>query len=161
MSSGPSTSQSGLDHGALLVQLDRVGQLGCFFDVGQFVLCLGQQACVVVSLGLSDADAIADWGHAQGAATVVVKLGADGVLLSSADPAVPRQRVPGRSVPLVDATGAGDCFDGNLLARLALGDDLAAAVAYANTAASLAVQGFGAVAPLPTAEQVRAVMPGL
>lgn len=112
-------------------------------------------------LGLGDADAIADWGHAQGAATVVVKLGADGVLLSSADPAVPRQRVPGRSVALVDATGAGDCFDGNLLARLALGDDLAAAVRYANAAASLAVQGFGAVAPLPTGPQVRAVMQGL
>lgn len=110
-------------------------------------------------LGLHDADAIADWGHAHGAATVVVKLGADGVLLSSADPAVPRQRVPGCNVQLVDATGAGDCFDGNLLARLALGDDLAAAVAYANTAASLAVQGFGAVAPLPTAQQVRAAMP--
>lgn len=109
-------------------------------------------------LGLHDADAIADWGHAQGAATVVVKLGADGVLLSSADPAVPRQRVPGRSVALVDATGAGDCFDGNLLARLALGDDLAAAVRYANTAASLAVQGFGAVAPLPTAQQVQALL---
>lgn len=109
-------------------------------------------------LGLHDADAIADWGHAQGAATVVVKLGADGVLLSSADPAVPRQRVAGRSVALVDATGAGDCFDGNLLARLALGDDLAAAVRYANTAASLAVQGFGAVAPLPTAQQVQALL---
>lgn len=109
-------------------------------------------------LGLHDADAIADWGHAQGAATVVVKLGADGVLLSNADPAVPRQRVAGRSVALVDATGAGDCFDGNLLARLALGDDLAAAVRYANAAASLAVQGFGAVAPLPTAQQVRALL---
>lgn len=109
-------------------------------------------------LGLHDADAIADWGHAQGAATVVVKLGADGVLLSSTDPAVPRQRVAGRSVALVDATGAGDCFDGNLLARLALGDDLPAAVRYANTAASLAVQGFGAVAPLPTAQQVQALL---
>lgn len=109
-------------------------------------------------LGLHDADAIADWGHAQGAATVVVKLGADGVLLSSTDPAVPRQRVAGRSVALVDATGAGDCFDGNLLARLALGDDLAAAVRYANTAASLAVQGFGAVAPLPTAQQVQSLL---
>ncbi len=109
-------------------------------------------------LGLHDADAIADWGHAQGAATVVVKLGADGVLLSSADPAVPRQRVAGRSVALVDATGAGDCFDGNLLARLALGDDLPAAVRYANTAASLTVQGFGAVAPLPTAQQVQALL---
>jgi len=31
-------------------------------------------------------------------------------------------------------------------------------VSYANTAASLAVQGFGAVAPLPTAQQVQALL---
>ena len=68
------------------------------------------------------------------------------------------QRVPGRVVQAVDATGAGDCFDGNLLARLALGDAPVAAVRYANTAASLAVQGYGAVAPLPTAAAVRAVL---
>lgn len=109
-------------------------------------------------LGLGDADAIADWGHAQGAATVVVKLGAQGALLSSTDPALPRQRVLGREVALVDATGAGDCFDGNLLARLALGSDLPAAVRYANAAASLAVQGYGAVGPLPTRQQVGAAM---
>jgi 2-dehydro-3-deoxygluconokinase len=114
---------------------------------------------MVALLGLHDAHAIADWGHAQGAATVVVKLGADGVLLSSTDPAVPRQRVPGHRVALVDATGAGDCFDGNLLARLALGDGLPAAVRYANAAAAVAVQGFGAVAPLPTPQQVLAMMP--
>ncbi|OYQ39760.1 2-dehydro-3-deoxygluconokinase [Rhodoferax sp. TH121] len=106
-------------------------------------------------LGISDPDAIADWGHAQGARQVVVKLGKDGVLLSAAGQ---RQRVQGRTVQAVDATGAGDCFDGNLLARLALGDDLARSVRYANAAASLAVQGFGAVAPLPTAAEVRAVL---
>ena len=91
-------------------------------------------------LGISAPGAIADWGHAQGARTVVVKLGKEGVLLSAAGQ---RQRVQGRPVQAVDATGAGDCFDGNLLARLALGDDLARAVRYANAAASLAVQGFG------------------
>lgn len=110
---------------------------------------------MAVLLGLSDANAIADWGHAQGASTVVVKLGADGVLLSSTDAAFSRLHVRGHSVPLMDATGAGDCFDGNLLARLAMGDDLLPAIRYANTAASLAVQGFGAVAPLPTAKQVQ------
>jgi 2-dehydro-3-deoxygluconokinase len=49
----------------------------------------------------------------------------------------------------VDATGAGDCFAGNLLARLSAGDSLWDATAYANAAAALSVQGYGAVTPLP------------
>ena len=61
-------------------------------------------------------------------------------------------------VALVDATGAGDCFCGNLLARVAMGDDLFAATRYANQAAALSVQGFGAVAPLPTQAQVMAAL---
>ena len=105
--------------------------------------------------GLSDPDQIVDWGHQQGARTVVLKLGAEGALVSDG---ARRERVPGRPVPLVDATGAGDCFCGNLLARLTQGDDVFQAARYANAAASLAVQGFGAVAPLPTAAQVMAVL---
>lgn len=109
---------------------------------------------MVALLGLHDTEAIADWGHSGGATTVVVKLGAEGVLLSSAGSAVRRHRVPGRKVTPVDATGAGDCFDGNFLARLADGSEVLAAVRYANAAASLAIQGYGAVAPLPTKQQV-------
>jgi 2-dehydro-3-deoxygluconokinase len=59
---------------------------------------------------------------------------------------------------VVDATGAGDCFCGNLLARITQGDDIFAATRYANTAASLAVQDFGAVAPLPRSAQVLAAL---
>jgi 2-dehydro-3-deoxygluconokinase len=58
----------------------------------------------------------------------------------------------------VDATGAGDCFDGSLLARLAAGDALADAVRYANASAALSTLGHGAVAPIPTAAQVRAAL---
>jgi 2-dehydro-3-deoxygluconokinase len=57
-------------------------------------------------------------------------------------------------VAAVDATGAGDCFAGNLLARLSLSDDLWTATAYANAAAALSVQGYGAVAPLPRRDAV-------
>ena len=57
-----------------------------------------------------------------------------------------------------DATGAGDCFCGNLLARMAKGDSLLQATRYANTAASLAVQGFGAVQPLPRSSSVFAAL---
>lgn len=109
-------------------------------------------------LGMSEPGDIADWGHAHGAGVVAVKLGADGVLLSCSRPQAWRQHVAGRCVRLIDATGAGDCFDGNFLARLALGDDVPSAARYANSAAALAVQGFGAVAPLPTAAQVRSLM---
>lgn len=106
-------------------------------------------------LGMSDANAIVDWGHAHGAATVVLKLGAAGALVSDGKR---RQHIAGKRVTVVDATGAGDCFCGNLLARITQGDDIFAATRYANAAASLAVQGFGAVAPLPRSAQVLAAL---
>ncbi len=106
-------------------------------------------------IDLSDPNAIVDWGHAQGAATVVLKLGADGALVSDGKH---REHISGKHASVVDATGAGDCFCGNLLARITQGDDIFTATRYANAAASLAVQGFGAVAPLPRAAQVLAAL---
>ena len=82
---------------------------------------------------------------------MVLKLGAEGALVSDG---TKRLLVAGKRVTLVDATGAGDCFCGNLLARMALGDDVFTATHYANAAAALAVQGYGAVGPLPYAAQV-------
>jgi len=105
--------------------------------------------------GLTQAQDIIQWSHAQGAAQVVLKLGADGALASDGHHL---RRMPGHAVTAVDATGAGDCFAGNLLARLSAGDDLWTATAYANAAAALSVQGFGAVAPLPQRDAVLQVM---
>ena len=110
---------------------------------------------MVTLTGLTDAQAIVDWCHAQGARQVVLKLGAEGAIVSPAVGAA-RSTVPGHRVDAVDATGAGDCFSGNLLARLAAGDSLEAAAHYANVAAALTVQGFGAVASLPRAADVHA-----
>jgi 2-dehydro-3-deoxygluconokinase len=61
-------------------------------------------------------------------------------------------------VQALDATGAGDCFAGNLLARLTAGQNLIEATRYANAAAAVSVQGYGAVAPLPRAQQVLALL---
>lgn len=110
---------------------------------------------VTLLSGLTDPHAIVQWGHDLGAKQVVLKLGELGVLAS--DGHVVHSIAPIR-VKAVDATGAGDCFAGNLLARLSLGDDLISAARYANAAAALSVQGFGAVAPLPSAEAVRALL---
>jgi len=103
--------------------------------------------------GLLDANQILNWCHNQGATNVVLKLGSDGAIVSTPNS---RVAIPARHVTAVDATGAGDCFCGNLLARLAAGDDLISAARYANIAASIAVQGYGAVASLPDARTVQA-----
>jgi 2-dehydro-3-deoxygluconokinase len=105
--------------------------------------------------GLDESEAILDWSHAAGARRVVLKLGERGAIV---DDGGQRVAVAPHPVRAIDATGAGDCFAGNFLARLIAGDTPAAAARWANAAAALATLGFGAVEPLPRAEQVRAAL---
>ena len=105
--------------------------------------------------GLSDPDRIADFYLGLGAGVVALTLGAGGTLVATPED---RKRLPGRPVAVVDATGAGDTFDGAFLARIIAGDDPFTAAAYANAAASIAVQGYGAVAPIPRRADVEAVL---
>lgn len=105
--------------------------------------------------GLAEPDAILDWCFTAGAREVVLKLGADGAILADG---AGRRRLAGHRVNAVDATGAGDCFAGALLARRVAGDAMEAALAYANAAAALTTTGYGAVAPIPTRGQVLAFL---
>ncbi|MEQ8900985.1 MAG: sugar kinase [Roseovarius sp.] len=105
--------------------------------------------------GLTDPDRIADFYLGLGAGIVALTLGAEGTLVATPEK---RRRVPGRPVSVVDATGAGDTFDGAFLARIIAGDDPFTAAAYANAAASIAVQGYGAVAPIPRRADVEAFL---
>lgn len=107
--------------------------------------------------GRKDADAILDWCHEAGAKVVALKLGAAGVVGSDSER---REKIAGHAVNCVDATGAGDCFAGALLARMAAGDDFWEGLRYANAAAALATTGFGAVAPLPGPDAVRRLLSG-
>ena len=102
--------------------------------------------------GVESADENLDWAHRLGAKTVFLKLGPDGVVVSDGSK---RERIPGIKVKAVDATGAGDCFCGAALARLAAGDSIWQAARYANAAAALATTGYGAVEPLPRPGAVR------
>lgn len=110
----------------------------------------GEQLC-----GTSAPDAILAWCHERGARRVALKLGPQGAIGSDG---AHRRSVPGCAVNAVDATGAGDCFAGALLARMAAGEDFFQAIAYANAAAALTCTGFGAVAPLPRPPQVQALL---
>jgi len=105
--------------------------------------------------GEEDPDAIVDACHAAGAPLVVLRCGAAGCLVSDGKR---RERIPGHRVLAIDATGAGDCFDGAFAVRLVAGDDPIAAARYANAAAALATTGYGAVAPLPRHAAVMALL---
>ena len=103
--------------------------------------------------GNNDPERTLDWIRDGGATGVVVlKLGKDGSII---DDGKTRTPVAALRVDAVDATGAGDCFAGSLLARRSQGDSWEDAVRYANVAAALSTLGYGAVDPLPRAEQVR------
>ncbi|HYG43764.1 MAG TPA: sugar kinase [Bordetella sp.] len=106
--------------------------------------------------GHADPERTLDWIRAAGAPGVVVlKLGKDGAMV---DDGRTRTPVPGLTVRAVDATGAGDCFAGSLLARRCAGDDWLPAVRYANAAAALSTMGYGAVGPLPRPDAVRKLL---
>ncbi len=96
-------------------------------------------------------ESVLDWCNQGGAGAVVLKLGADGAIYREAGVT---RKVSGLPVRAVDATGAGDCFAGSLMARLSAGDALAAAVNYACVAAALTCTGYGAVDPLPRSKEV-------
>jgi 2-dehydro-3-deoxygluconokinase len=107
--------------------------------------------------GKKGREANLDWAHRLGAKVVFLKLGPEGVVVSDG---ARREHIPGMKLKVVDATGAGDCFCGAALARLAAGDSLWDAARYANAAAALKTTGFGAVDPLPRPDAVRQLMKG-
>ena len=101
--------------------------------------------------GFKEGDAIADYYLRLGAPLVALKMGSEGSLIATKDE---RTRVPPHKVAAVDATGAGDTFDGAFLTRLLAGDDAVSAARYANVAAALSTTGYGAVTPMPRADDV-------
>jgi 2-dehydro-3-deoxygluconokinase len=111
-----------------------------------------------VLTGLEAPEAIADFYLRLGCPIVLLKQGKDGVLVATAEGG--RTVIPPHPVKAVDATGAGDAFAGALLARLLAGDDAVTAATYANACAALSTTGYGAVAPLPRPEAVRALLRG-
>jgi hypothetical protein len=105
--------------------------------------------------GFEEPDAQLGWAQGLGARNVLLMCGAEGAIASDG---ARRERIAGRKVQAVDATGAGDCFCGATLARVAAGDSLFDAARYGNAAAALKTTGYGAVAPLPRAQEVRRLL---
>lgn len=96
----------------------------------------------------------------RGLQRVLVTLGASGsVVLDSLAPA--GRKVTGiapTKVQAVDTTGAGDAFTGAVAARLAVGQSLAEAAAFASVAAALATTRKGTQSAYPGSDDVERVL---
>ena len=153
---------------ALVEWLPGVGEdVVVFFDPGPLVASLPADALAVVlaradwvSANAVEAAALTGCADATASALalrdrtrggVMVRCGPDGcvVALPGAGPV----SVPGLAAVVVDLNGAGDAHAGAFLAQVALGRVPLAAAAWANAAASIAVERHGP-ATAPTGEQV-------
>ena len=92
---------------------------------------------------------------ARGVQNVIITMGARGAFVAGKNL---RQMIPGFKVNAVDATGAGDVFNGALVVALAEGLPLPEAAQFASAAAAISVTRFGAQPSAPTRPEIEAVL---
>lgn len=108
-------------------------------------------ACGRRDLQANESIVAAAQGLAGSARAVIVTLGARGALAVSPEGIF---RVEGEPVDVIDSTGAGDCFVGNLAAGLAGGMILEEALRRAGRAAAISVTRAGAASSMPYAREL-------
>ncbi|VDN46751.1 ribokinase [Petrocella atlantisensis] len=93
----------------------------------------------------------ADWFFDKGVKNVLITLGSRGVFIASESK---QEIIPAYKVKAIDTTGAGDAFNGGLVAALADGKDLWEAARFANALAAIAVQRLGTTPAMPTRKEI-------
>lgn len=88
---------------------------------------------------------------------IIVTLGSDGAAYFDGEKLI---RISGYKTKVIDTTGAGDTFNGAFAHAICSGKSLQDAVQFANSAASLSVEKFGAQGGMPHLEQVLARLGG-
>ncbi len=100
---------------------------------------------------LEDCHRAADWFFDQGVRQVVITLGGRGVYANDGTDSL---LLPVHPVKAVDTTGAGDAFNGAMVAALAEGRPFFEAIRFANVAAGLAVTRFGTAPAMAYREEI-------
>lgn len=95
---------------------------------------------------------------ALGPKVVVLKLGANGAMLATAEEGL--QTFPPYRIVPIDTAGAGDTFDGAFVAAYLAGRPLDYCMRFANAAAAITTTGLGCVRPVPRLEVIEALMLG-
>lgn len=96
---------------------------------------------------LENAEKAAEWFFKKGVKNVLITLGERGVFIATKEK---QEIVPAYKVNAIDTTGAGDAFNGGLVAALAEGKDLWEAAKFANALAAISVQRLGTTPAMPS-----------
>ncbi len=107
--------------------------------------------------GLERPEEICAFYLGLGCGVVALTMGKNGTMVATKERV---EVIAAKPVDAVDATGAGDTFDGAFLAEWLLHRDPFRAAAYANAAAALSTLGKGAVAPMPHRAEVERFLQG-
>lgn len=95
---------------------------------------------------------VADELLRKGVRGVVLKMGADGVFLSTSEGAL--ESIPAYAVRAVDTTAAGDAFNGGFAVGLAKGMSPIESARFASAVAGISVTRRGAQSSMPTIQEV-------
>ncbi len=101
-----------------------------------------------------DAARAAEVLFAKGIKNVIVTMGSKGSLVCTPEG---REFVPSRKVKAIDTTGAGDVYNGALVAALSQGKSLIEAARIATLASSIAVTRMGAQTSAPYANEIESL----
>jgi ribokinase len=107
------------------------------------------------TVSLAEAQDVARALLRLGPGTVILKLGEKGAFL---DDGTGGRHAHGLKVEAVDATAAGDTFNGALAVALAEGRTMPEALGFANAAAAISVTRLGAQASIPDRGEVEAAL---
>ena len=100
---------------------------------------------------LASASKAAKWFYRKGVKKVIITMGELGAFVSSDGR---EEIIPSYRVPVADTTGAGDAFNGGLLAALGEGKDIWEAARFASALAALSVQKLGTTPSMPTRSEI-------
>lgn len=117
----------------------------------QVSIAIGNRKECEVAVGTADPDEAADRLLARGLEVAVVKLGADGVMVATAEV---RERLAPYPVPVVCGLGAGDAFGGAFCHGLLQGWSLPDTVRYGNAAGAIVAGRMMCADDMPTTAEV-------
>ncbi|MEL0148871.1 MAG: 5-dehydro-2-deoxygluconokinase [Pontimonas sp.] len=123
--------------------------------IAQATVVVGNSEECEVALGVSEPDAAADALLEAGVSLAIIKMGAEGALLATANE---RVRVAPTPIDVVCGLGAGDAFGGALCHALLEGLSLTEMGALANAAGAHVASQLTCADAMPSLEELQAVM---
>ncbi|UMP00563.1 5-dehydro-2-deoxygluconokinase [Amycolatopsis sp. EV170708-02-1] len=128
-------------------------EIGWMLD--HVTVAVGNRTEAEVAVGTADPDEAATRMLARGVELAVIKKGAEGVLVATAEG---RWTVPPQRVEVVCGLGAGDGFGGALIHGLLSGWDPVRIATYANAAGALVASRLACADAMPTADEIEELL---